>query len=410
MSKHLEIKQTALQENVSSAVIDKLYHLTYEDSTLGIDPVVDSQRGDIVGNIVSPAAFEDAVEFLRSKFGPDVENNIEGLNIDVINNNYYLRLKDPVIENILVSTYGDGIGVTRAQLAAVTDSVYYNDNTGRKFDTRYNLEFLNAESYDDLQYFTKLTSGNYFILIDDNAPDSYFTETASYQSNVKIMHKKSFIAPATTLSLTNNNIYLIRGRSWAKKIQFDYIDISKLNVIPSNPNIWTTIFCYVDIPFENVKFPEYTVQNCAFFTSNGLLGKFIYPEGVVEVHDNFRGCNVNYIDYPESLEKINAFESFRRDGSTGGYIVFRSINPPEIISETSLSYPSYYFRFPPTFCCPSESLSAYKAWLKTVTFSDTNSTTGTNYTLYDLVTSFITIESDTFKNIERIYRPDKYEL
>lgn len=120
MSKHLEIKQNSLQENVSAEVIDKLYNLTYEDSTLGIDPEVDSQRGDIVGNIISPAAYEDAVNFLRDKFGPDVANNIEGLTITVIDNNYYVRFKDPAIEAIIAAQFGSDGKITVSQAAAVT--------------------------------------------------------------------------------------------------------------------------------------------------------------------------------------------------------------------------------------------------------------------------------------------------
>jgi hypothetical protein len=72
---HLEIKQgTQVAETVSSAVIDKLYSLAFEDPEKNIYSQLDSSSV-VWGNITAPAAYEDAVVYLRERFAQGANTN-----------------------------------------------------------------------------------------------------------------------------------------------------------------------------------------------------------------------------------------------------------------------------------------------------------------------------------------------
>ena len=344
---HLEIKQsTSGTETVSAQLINKLYELAYEDQTLGITSQLDA-TSDVQGRLEAPAAYEDAVRYLVGIDAGDPKR-FQNLYITIPNNNYYIRFKDPVMAQIFNTEYGDGVGVTRAQLAAV-------NNLNGRFQGANNIDFFDAEDY-DFQYFTGLS--NYKRILDFSGhPDgsSVFVNTATYNSSVKILKKKSLIFPKTTIALSgsSDNDVVVRGAYAAKKVEFEHIDMSGTNFING------TVMVYVDCKFENVIFPSYTEQTTAFFRSNSILGKFIYPEGVTKAIDNFRACTVSYIEYPTTLTTLNGvFNEFRRDGTGGGCMVFKSVNPPTYVG----AFGNSYYRLPNVIYCPANSVSLYQQW------------------------------------------------
>lgn len=337
----LTVKQNNQQtEQVSSALIDTLYNLAYENEYT--EPKISSGAADIVGSINAPAAYEDAVTYLRAKF--------PNLNITVTDSNYYIRFKDPVMANIFATEYGDGIGVTKAQLTAVNNL----NNRFRGADN--NIDFFDAEDY-DFQYFTGLS--NYKGMLQFMHPNgsSVFVNTATYNSSVKVLKKKSLIFPKTTIILTknsyNDNDVVVRGGYATRKVEFEHIDMSGANFIDG------CVMSYIDCKFENVIFPSYTEQTGGFFKNNGILGKFIYPEGVTKAADKFYGCNVSYIEYPTTLTTLDGvFSDFRRDGGRGGCMVFKSVNPP---THTG-TFNNNYYRLPNVIYCPANSVSLYQQW------------------------------------------------
>lgn len=116
--KSLKIKQTAVQEKVTPQTIDKMYKLTKEDS---LTPAV-AKESEFEGSIVSDAAYEDAVTYLRTKFPK--------LTIQVIDNNYYIRFKDPEVLNILIANgIGDSVGITTAQAKNTNIGTMFKGNT-----------------------------------------------------------------------------------------------------------------------------------------------------------------------------------------------------------------------------------------------------------------------------------------
>ena len=109
----------------SSDILDKLASLadgSYEglssEGIAGEDPVpvLDGTLN------IHADAYEDSINALRSKFNRLVLN---------ITGNYYVRFKDPEFHRLVVKRWStDGVGVTRKQLAAVTDfpNDYFKDN------------------------------------------------------------------------------------------------------------------------------------------------------------------------------------------------------------------------------------------------------------------------------------------
>lgn len=116
--KSLKIKQSAVQEKVTPQTIDKMYKLTKEDS---LTPAV-AKESEFEGSIVSDAAYEDAVTYLRTKFPK--------LTIQVIDNNYYIRFKDPEVLNVLIANgIGDSVGITTAQAKNTNVGTMFKSNT-----------------------------------------------------------------------------------------------------------------------------------------------------------------------------------------------------------------------------------------------------------------------------------------
>lgn len=116
--KSLKIKQSAVQEKVTPQTIDKMYKLTKEDSlTQAI-----AKDSEFEGSIISDAAYEDAVTYLRIKFPK--------LTIQVIDNNYYIRFKDPEVLKILIANgIGDSVGITTVQAKNTNVGTMFKSNT-----------------------------------------------------------------------------------------------------------------------------------------------------------------------------------------------------------------------------------------------------------------------------------------
>lgn len=121
---HLEIKQANDRtEQVSSTCIDKLYNLSKNG-------LLDA-TSDLRGSINAASAYEDAVTFLNTMWGP---------NLIVTASAYYIRFADPEVVNALISAgvMQEGAGLTTIQAGQVSCSL----NTSR------------ITSFDELIYFT----------------------------------------------------------------------------------------------------------------------------------------------------------------------------------------------------------------------------------------------------------------
>lgn len=133
----LLIKQnTNQQENGNSTLIDLLYNLTKPDPITGQSAV----NAVLIGRITVTAAYEDAVNFLNTRFSVEQDNGSD-FQVTVLNNNYYIRFADPSVEEVLRLIMGkdEGEGITVAE-ASNTFANYFQNNT-------------DIESFDELKHF-----------------------------------------------------------------------------------------------------------------------------------------------------------------------------------------------------------------------------------------------------------------
>lgn len=135
---HLEIKQSVSNtEQVSAGLIDKLYNLS-RSGTL-------DNTSSLQGRIEAAAAYEDAVTFLNTMWGPD---------LIVTADSYYIRFADPEVVRVLIAIgvmqEGEGLTTTQANdLPAGSggaNEYLWSDNTTIK-------------EFDEIKYFGRLKNG-----------------------------------------------------------------------------------------------------------------------------------------------------------------------------------------------------------------------------------------------------------
>ena len=85
---------------------------------------------------VAGSVYEDSASFVREQY-PNLALNVAG--------GYYIRFADKVVQDICAASWGDGMGITEAQAAAVT-------TIGAKF--RGNTEI---KTFDEFSKFTNIT-------------------------------------------------------------------------------------------------------------------------------------------------------------------------------------------------------------------------------------------------------------
>ena len=91
---HLRIEQNNIQENVSSAVIEKLYELA---SSGDLD-----NSSNLAGTLYTPNTYTKYVEYLTNMFQ----------DLTITATNYYVWFEDSAVRDILANGIGDGTGVT----------------------------------------------------------------------------------------------------------------------------------------------------------------------------------------------------------------------------------------------------------------------------------------------------------
>ena len=133
---NLIIKQSNTPESVTAELVDRLYQLTKPDTITG-QPAVNAV---LVGRLEVPAAYEDAVTFLNTQFS-SAQDNGSDLRVSVLNNNYYIRLADPAVEEVLLNSgFGDGVGITTQEATAMNLGTIFRNN-------------VDIELFDEFKYF-----------------------------------------------------------------------------------------------------------------------------------------------------------------------------------------------------------------------------------------------------------------
>lgn len=309
---HLEIKQsTDRTEIVSSQTIDKLYQLAFEDQNLGITSQLDA-TSDVQGRIEAPAAYEDAVRYLAG-IDPGDTKRFQNLYINIPNQNYYVRFEDPVVSDYCMSLYGDGVGMTRTALAAVTtnDQLWCANTTSKMSnDLKSQVTTLN-----DFQYFTGISSTENIVMNFPNAVSITFPTKTFYDSG---LYGRRIVNNCRNIQHINyNNAQFVRdvgNRSDA--------DVDTYRPIDGNDVI---------VDLDDSHFPNQTdLNHIELFKSWSKIQKIIYPEGITRIGGRSQGnVSLQYLEFPTTVTNIGSAYGFGQDNKHRiGAMVVKATTPP----------------------------------------------------------------------------------
>lgn len=335
----LNIQQsTQSSETVSSSVIEKLYNLAI---TSTVEDENSSFSMSLQGNISVPAAFEDSVLYLRSKF--------PNLTINVPENKYYIRFKDPVIGNFSKTAYGDGIGVTYSEAAGVTSYLNFWGRNGMTNEVKNTVTSL-----EDFQYFTGSAGINETNIADfSNAteikfPNSTFTYSGKYSKKIV------------------DNCKNIRSINYGNAI-FSCINTANDTTKADHGELFPIYGNNVIVDFDNSLIPRQTdFTNIILFWKWSALQTIIFPEGVTTAYEFFNGCvALQYVEYPTTITHIGFWFGIGQDKHNRNYVVvIKATTPPTMYycpnNNDNDNAGWGWHNFPTAIYVPDSAVNAYK--------------------------------------------------
>ena len=337
----LNIQQnTQSSEVVANAVIEKLYNLAI---TSTIEDENSSFSMSLQGNISVSAAFEDSVLYLRQKF--------PNLTINVPENKYYIRFKDPVIDNFCKSTYGDGIGVTKAEAAGVSNNFwgyYSNTSNGMPNELKSQVTCL-----DDFQYFTGTAYTENIVTDFDNATSITFPNKTFYDNSI---YARVIVRNCRNIQHVNyGNAQFIRDVGNYQDYEVDtYRPIIENNAIGD---------------WDNSLIPNQTnLDHIELFVDWAQLQKILYPEGLTKIGGrSFGNRSLQYIEFPTTIISIgDAYGFGQNNGHRIDAMVVKATTPPDWYgwrpNETSQSGHGFAWdNFPVAIYVPDSAVTTYKS-------------------------------------------------
>ena len=294
----LTITQSTQQsEQVSSAVIEKLYRLAL---TSTVEDENSSFTMSLQGNISAPAAWEDSVTYLRAKF--------PSLTINIPEGKYYIRFNDSVVGEFCKTAYGDGTGVTKSDASVSMNTSQFWGRSATDSEWK-----ASVTSLWDFQYFTNINISDSWIYAFPNATEIKFPDRViSFQDGTHHLVQES----PNIATVDYGNCYFIMQDAfdqWNNKRMIRPID--KNNVITD----WDSSLLPKQTNFRNID-----LFNCWY-----KLQSVIFPEGVTQTSGRFYKCNsMQYIEYPTTIEYVGDWDSFMQDGSRSYVIVIKALTPP----------------------------------------------------------------------------------
>lgn len=333
---NLTLQQGSTVESVSSTFVDKLYTLARQSSASD-----GAFTMSLTGSITAPAAYEDAVIYLRAMF-PD-------FTITIPNNNYYVRFKDPVFGQACIKKYSDdGIGVTKTRLAAVTDPsnlITRNDVWDSSLGDK-----TQVASLEDFKYFTGILNRN------SNVIDGFTNAT-------------KIVFPSVTFSYDSvYTLQLVRNCTNIEEVDYQnstFIGSTSdgtLYVIQSNNKIseWSDSLIPKQTNFHNVE----------LFNDWRALKKIIFPEGVTITHEGAKGCaSLQYIELPTTVTDIGWGWDFGRSSNHRvPAMVIKAVTPPDWYGYNPTNLGGFgrgfgWDQMPLNIYVPDNSVTAYKSFV-----------------------------------------------
>lgn len=257
---HLKIEQNnGIIEEVSSAVIDKLYDIVHSGNL--------DNTSNLVGRLHTSATYQDYIDYLEDTFKV---NGVKQLIIDATKK--YMTFSDPVVASYWAnSTYGDGVGID----TAVANTVLSIPNDAF-------LDNTSLQTFNELSSFTNCTS------LGSKAFCGCTSLTSIDISNVTNISNQCFSASTalTTIGNFNTQITSIPFGCFDSCTSLVINDLNLPNLVTLNP-----------YSFKNTKVKQVSdlgtitsVQVQAFYGCTQLTSA-ILPNTVTSIGDGaFYGC------------------------------------------------------------------------------------------------------------------------
>ena len=337
-------KTSETERYIPNEVITTLYSIGKDDDenqslTSGVD-TTNSNRPitSVIGSVAVRVAYANQIEYLAVKFP----------NLNISPDATYVHFEDPVFGQACVNKYStDGIGVTKAQLAAVSSPS--NLITSNDVWTSSLGDKTAVTSLEDFKYFSGIVNSN------SNVVKGFTNATKIVFPSVTFHYNATY-----TLNLVQN----------CQNLQ----DIDYQNAVFSSTGtgeMFPILENKAITEWDSSLIPNQTdFSNIILFERWRKLKKVIFPEGVTVTAEKYRGCDsLQYIEYPTTITNMGNPQNFGRDsGHDIPAMVIKAVTPPDWRgynpNYTSQSGRGFgYDRFPIGIYVPDNSVAAYKSFV-----------------------------------------------
>ena len=305
---HLKIEQENSIETVDSNLVNLLYKICTENTLDG--------TSNIKGNLYTQHAYKEDYDYLTNRF--------VDLDITVLSD-YYIKFEDSTIAQMCVTSWGDGIGVTKAQIAPVTyqmlqtkKSFFENNQTITKFN--------------ELQYFTGI--GQNFDGYQFGFMNNSNLVEVTLPPQVTILSGYSFQGCSKLQVLNGLDHVMQFGQNslqGCKALSFE-LDFQNISIIGRNGS-------YGD----------------GTFTNSGLKGLVDIPEGKTVIGNMCTGTKISKIIFPTTTTSI--IWNLCQTCTELKIAVCKAVTPPAGISEYTFQGCHSELKI----YVPDESVDTYKA-------------------------------------------------
>ena len=291
MGKVIKLIQSLHEQNLNSTFINKLYNMLHRKQDLN-DDTINIDNSNFVGEVtLRTPVYKDYVDYIRTVFA----------NLVIHATDYYVRFYDSKAEELCAQLYGDGIGVSQNQLAAVTSMS--RSNWGPS---------CQVVDFPEFKYFTNIKK-----------IDTIFTTTVEQDANKTLK----------TIELPNS-VTLIGNGSFCGGFAFTNIESI---IIPDNVKIGAASFincknlkhitlgygCYIDWQafsgctlLENFDLNGVTLIGTSAFTNCKSMTSIIIPNTVTLIgNESFTNSGITSLIF----ESGNDSNSLTLQGNTGGW-------------------------------------------------------------------------------------------
>lgn len=225
----------------------------------------------------------------------------------------YIVFADPVVEAICASTWGDGIGITKAQAAAVTNlSTTFRNNT-------------NITSFDELRYFTGLT----YI----------------YGANVGGSLQGAFEGTTLQKITIPENVTTIRGGAFKNATALSELTILRTGTLTFSASSLTNVTTITRINTPSISAwlnitwngnTGFVNSNHTLYINDVLAENIEIPSGIstIQKYSFYKVTSLTSIIIPSSVTTINALAFF-------GCTNVTSINTNNVVNATSVDMSAF---------------------------------------------------------------------